>query len=147
MIHEPVCHTLMWQSPLWEYPWNALGRGPRLMEVSVWAYMLRALEVYPAKSQVPIQVPRRNPSGRVMKETLVWGMALDHMQALASKPAVRRKALCIMYRHSHLCPLPPSERANVRTYVPNLSRQRGYVQGTKVLHVQETHTTQRYLSI
>jgi hypothetical protein len=63
-----------------------------------------------------------------------------------SRPAVRSKALCSMYRHSRLRPRSPLERANVCTYVPNLSKQEGYVQGTGVLHVQETHTTQRYLS-
>jgi hypothetical protein len=28
-----------------------------------------ALKEYPAKSQVPIQVPRRNPSGRAVRDT------------------------------------------------------------------------------
>jgi hypothetical protein len=63
-----------------------------------------------------------------------------------SRPAVRSKALCSMYRRSRLCPRPPPERANICTYVPNLSKQEGYIQGTGVLHVQETCTTQRYLS-
>ena len=64
-----------------------------------------------------------------------------------SRPAVHSKPLCSMYRHSRLRPRSPPERANICTYVPNLSKQEGYVQGMGVLHVQETHTTQRYLSI
>jgi len=52
-----------------------------------------------------------------------------------------------MYRCSRLRPRPPPERASVCMYVPNLSEQEVYVRGTKVLHVQETHATQRYLSI
>jgi hypothetical protein len=64
-----------------------------------------------------------------------------------TRPAVHSRTLRSMYRHSRLRPRRPPERASVCMYVPNLSEQEVYVRDMKVLHVQETHATQRYLSI
>jgi len=116
--------------------------------------MLRALED-PSKSRGPIQVPSRDPDGRDMRtgreerrpETLAWGESSRAVHGLpVPRPNVRSKALRSMYRRSCLRPRPPPE-TNVCTYAPNLSKQEAYILGRGVLHVQETRTMQRYLSI
>jgi len=106
---------------------------------------IQARAMYPSKYLGEIKVDRpwrtspRDPRLRESSRTV--------HRLTTPRPAVRSKALRIMNRRSHLHPRPLSWEGKCMYICTNLSKQGGYVQGTKVLHVQETHATQRYLSI
>jgi len=118
----------------------------------MWAYMLRALKD-PSKSHGPNQVPSRDPDGQADGPWTSLGdpCLRESTKAVSglpvTRPAVHSRILRSMYKRSCLRLWPPPERANVCTYVPNLSKQEAYIRGMKVLHEHETRTTQRYLSI
>jgi hypothetical protein len=83
---------------------------------------IQARAMYPSKCLGGIQAD--GPWGTSPRDPGLRESSRTILRLPMSRPAVCSKALRIMYRRSCLRPRPPPDRANVRTYVPNLSIER-----------------------